>query len=141
VLSRAAGELLTATYLTPPNHVTDKRLQGGRWAVQPWKCADRHTGGKFRKRRTRLRRRRQHDYRTRKRRPEIALDALNQRYALGDIGRTEYLQNRNDILAALMWKAFIDRWQRKRMSHLVDVCCTQHEGIREFCPHNLHRNR
>ena len=54
---------------------------------------------------------------------------------------TEYLQNRNDILAALMWKAFIDRWQRKRMSHLVDVCCTQHEGIREFCPHNLHRNR
>ena len=34
------------------------------------------TGGKFRKRRTR---------------PEIALDALNQRYALGDIGRTEYL--------------------------------------------------
>jgi hypothetical protein len=32
--------------------------------------------------------------------PQIALEALNQRYALGDIGRTEYLENRDDILAA-----------------------------------------
>jgi hypothetical protein len=32
--------------------------------------------------------------------PEIALEALNQRYALGDVGRTEYLENRDDILAA-----------------------------------------
>ena len=38
--------------------------------------------------------------RARKQRPQIALEALNQRYALGDIGRTEYLQNRDDILAA-----------------------------------------
>ena len=38
--------------------------------------------------------------RARELRPEIALEALNQRYALGDIGRTEYLQNRDDILAA-----------------------------------------
>ena len=38
--------------------------------------------------------------RARKRRPEIALEALNQQYALGDIGRTEYLQNRDNILAA-----------------------------------------
>jgi uncharacterized membrane protein len=38
--------------------------------------------------------------RARKLRPQIALEALNQRYALGDIGRTEYLQNRDDILAA-----------------------------------------
>jgi VanZ family protein len=37
----------------------------------------------------------------RKLRPQMALEALNQRYALGDIGRTEYLQNRGDILAAL----------------------------------------
>jgi len=35
----------------------------------------------------------------RKLRPQIALDALNQQYALGDIGRTEYLQPRDDILA------------------------------------------
>jgi uncharacterized membrane protein len=39
-------------------------------------------------------------WRARKLRPQIALEALNQRYALGDIGRTEYLQNRDDILAA-----------------------------------------
>ena len=38
--------------------------------------------------------------RARKLRPQIALEALNQRYALGDIGRTEYLQYRDDILAA-----------------------------------------
>jgi uncharacterized membrane protein len=38
--------------------------------------------------------------RARKLRPQIALEALNQRYALGDIGRSEYLQNRDDILAA-----------------------------------------
>jgi uncharacterized membrane protein len=38
--------------------------------------------------------------RARERRPEIALEALNQRYALGEIGRSEYLQNRDDILAA-----------------------------------------
>src|SRR6476469_8715157 len=38
--------------------------------------------------------------RARQLRPQIALEALNQRYALGDIGRTEYLQNRDDILAA-----------------------------------------
>ena len=31
-------------------------------------------------------------WRARKLRPQIALEALNQRYALGDIGRTEYLQ-------------------------------------------------
>jgi uncharacterized membrane protein len=37
--------------------------------------------------------------RARARRPEIALEALNRRYALGDIGRSEYLQNRDDILA------------------------------------------
>ena len=39
-------------------------------------------------------------WRARKLRPQIALEALNQRYAVGDIGRTEYLQNRDDILAA-----------------------------------------
>ncbi|MGA7000407.1 MAG: hypothetical protein WBZ28_00535 [Pseudolabrys sp.] len=39
-------------------------------------------------------------WRARKLCPQIALEALNQRYALGDIGRTEYLQNRDDILAA-----------------------------------------
>jgi len=38
--------------------------------------------------------------RARQRRPEIALEVLNQRYALGEIGRSEYLQNRDDILAA-----------------------------------------
>jgi uncharacterized membrane protein len=38
--------------------------------------------------------------RARKLRHQIALDALNRRYALGDISRTEYLQNRDDILAA-----------------------------------------
>jgi len=38
--------------------------------------------------------------RARKLRPQIALETLNQRYALGDIGRTEYLQYRDDILAA-----------------------------------------
>src|SRR5262245_22248489 len=32
--------------------------------------------------------------------PQIALEALNQRYALGDIGRTEYLLNRDEFLAA-----------------------------------------
>jgi uncharacterized membrane protein len=40
--------------------------------------------------------------RARARRPEIALEVLNKRYALGEIGRTEYLQNRDDILAALV---------------------------------------
>ena len=39
-------------------------------------------------------------WRARERRPEIALEVLNQRYALGEIGRSEYLQNRDDILAA-----------------------------------------
>ena len=39
-------------------------------------------------------------WRARKLCPQIALEALNQRYALGDIGRTQYLQNRDDILAA-----------------------------------------
>ncbi len=34
------------------------------------------------------------------RNPEIALEILNQRYARGELGRTEYLQNRDDILAA-----------------------------------------
>jgi uncharacterized membrane protein len=34
-------------------------------------------------------------WRARELRPQIALEALNQRYALGDISRTEYLQNRN----------------------------------------------
>ncbi len=38
--------------------------------------------------------------RARARRPEIVLEALNRRYVLGDIGRSEYLQNRDDILAA-----------------------------------------
>ena len=38
--------------------------------------------------------------RARERRPEIALEVLNQRYALGEIGRSEYLPNRDDILAA-----------------------------------------
>ncbi len=38
--------------------------------------------------------------RARQRRPEIALETLNRRYAFGDIGRIEYLQNRDDILAA-----------------------------------------
>jgi uncharacterized membrane protein len=32
--------------------------------------------------------------------PEIALEVLNRRYARGEIGRSEYLQNRDDILAA-----------------------------------------
>jgi uncharacterized membrane protein len=39
--------------------------------------------------------------RARARRPEIALEVLNQRYALGEISRSEYLQNRDAILAAL----------------------------------------
>ena len=39
-------------------------------------------------------------WRARERRPEIALEVLNQRFALGEIGRSEYLQNRDDILAA-----------------------------------------
>jgi uncharacterized membrane protein len=39
--------------------------------------------------------------RARQRRPEIALEALNQRYAFGEISRSEYLQNRDDILAAM----------------------------------------
>jgi uncharacterized membrane protein len=38
--------------------------------------------------------------RARERCPEIALEVLNQHYALGEIGRSEYLQNRDDILAA-----------------------------------------
>jgi uncharacterized membrane protein len=38
--------------------------------------------------------------RARERRPEIALEVLNRRYARGEIGRSEYLQNRDDILAA-----------------------------------------
>ena len=38
--------------------------------------------------------------RARERRPEMALEVLNQRYALGEIGRSEYLRNRDDILAA-----------------------------------------
>jgi len=38
--------------------------------------------------------------RARKLRPQIVLEALNQRYAVGDISRTEYRQNRDDILAA-----------------------------------------
>ena len=38
-------------------------------------------------------------WRARELRPQIELEPLNQRYALGDIGRTEYLQNRDDILA------------------------------------------
>ena len=38
--------------------------------------------------------------RARERCPEIALEVLNQRYAIGEIGRSEYLQNRDDILAA-----------------------------------------
>jgi uncharacterized membrane protein len=38
--------------------------------------------------------------RARERCLEIALEVLNQRYALGEIGRSEYLQNRDDILAA-----------------------------------------
>ena len=38
--------------------------------------------------------------RAREQSPEIALEVLNQRYALGEIGRSEYLQNRDDILAA-----------------------------------------
>jgi uncharacterized membrane protein len=37
--------------------------------------------------------------RARERRPEIALEVLNRRYARGEIGRSEYLQNRDDILA------------------------------------------
>jgi uncharacterized membrane protein len=39
-------------------------------------------------------------WRARELRPQIALEAINQRYALGEIGRTEYLRNRDDILAA-----------------------------------------
>ena len=38
--------------------------------------------------------------RARERRPEMALEVLNQRYALGEIGRSEYQRNRDDILAA-----------------------------------------
>jgi uncharacterized membrane protein len=38
--------------------------------------------------------------RARKLRPQIALEALNLRYAVGEISRTEYLQNRDYILAA-----------------------------------------
>jgi uncharacterized membrane protein len=38
--------------------------------------------------------------RARKLHPQIALEALNQSYALGDVSRTEYLQNRDNILAA-----------------------------------------
>ena len=38
--------------------------------------------------------------RTRKLRPQIALEAFNLRYAVGEISRTEYLQNRDYILAA-----------------------------------------
>jgi uncharacterized membrane protein len=38
--------------------------------------------------------------RARARRPEIALEVLNRRYALGEISRSEYLQNRDDIVAA-----------------------------------------
>ena len=38
--------------------------------------------------------------RARERRPEMALEVLNQRYALGEIGRSEYLRNQDDILAA-----------------------------------------
>jgi uncharacterized membrane protein len=37
--------------------------------------------------------------RARERSPEIALEVLNRRYARGEIGRSEYLQNRDDILA------------------------------------------
>jgi uncharacterized membrane protein len=40
--------------------------------------------------------------RARARSPEIALEVLNRRYALGEIARSEYLQNRDDILAALV---------------------------------------
>jgi uncharacterized membrane protein len=40
--------------------------------------------------------------RARARSPEIALEVLNRRYALGEIARGEYLQNRDDILAALV---------------------------------------
>ena len=38
--------------------------------------------------------------RARARLPEIALETLNERYALGHISRSEYLQNRDAILAA-----------------------------------------
>ena len=38
--------------------------------------------------------------RERARRPEIALEVLNERYARGEIGRSQYLQNRDGILAA-----------------------------------------
>jgi uncharacterized membrane protein len=33
--------------------------------------------------------------------PENALESLNERYALGHIGRSEYLQNRDNILQEL----------------------------------------
>ena len=36
--------------------------------------------------------------RAREQRPQIALEVLNRRYALGEIDRTEYLQTRDDIL-------------------------------------------
>jgi uncharacterized membrane protein len=42
-----------------------------------------------------MRRRRAH-----KQRPQIALEVLNRRYALGEIARSEYLQYRDDILVA-----------------------------------------
>jgi uncharacterized membrane protein len=42
-----------------------------------------------------IRRRRAHQQR-----PEVMLEVLNQRYALGEIDRSEYLQNRDDIIAA-----------------------------------------
>jgi uncharacterized membrane protein len=38
--------------------------------------------------------------RARQRRPEVMLEVLNKRYALGEIGRSEYLQSRDDIVAA-----------------------------------------
>jgi uncharacterized membrane protein len=38
--------------------------------------------------------------RAREQRPEIVLEVLNQRYALGELGRSEYLQNRDNILFA-----------------------------------------
>jgi uncharacterized membrane protein len=36
--------------------------------------------------------------RAREQSPQIALEVLNRRYALGEIDRTEYLQTRDDIL-------------------------------------------
>ena len=38
-------------------------------------------------------------WRERARRPENVLEVLNERYARGEISRSEYLQNRDDILA------------------------------------------